>query len=201
MRNLRAKFFVIIGFFVLSSAFVFSQEAESNDVTLTDSSSSETPRLNTFDEQRNAIGLYFLAADDGYAGLQYEHYFTKKIGLTVDGSAVYKSDETESTPIDANVNLQFDISLFEYEAQKVFAYRVYAWFLGGARYKYFSGYSYETKTQNPYWYINAVAGTGFGFEFILVRHISIPIQIGFIGEFPNGGSAGLTFGAGLRYRF
>jgi len=48
---------------------------------------------------------------------------------------------------------------------------------------------------------DAMLGIGFGFDFMLFDHISIPLQFGFEGEFPNEISAGFCIGTGIRYRF
>ena len=165
-----------------------------------------TFRPGTFEEQRSAIGVYCLAAEsDGYYGLQLEHYFTPKFGLTLDGSFYYKEYYYSENPFSGNVNLQLDVSLFEYEAPKVFAYRVYAWVLGGAR-VFTDGRTYNASTGkydegDGSVKVNAVAGAGVGFEFILVRHISIPVQVGYSAEFPYDVHGGFSGGIGLRYRF
>lgn len=46
---------------------------------------------------------------------------------------------------------------------------------------------------------NALASVGFGFDFIFFDHLSVPIQFGFMGTFPDDPQVGFCGGIALRY--
>jgi hypothetical protein len=56
----------------------------------------------------------------------------------------------------------------------------------------------EYYRQSPY--VPAVAiGVGIGYEIVLFRHFSVPLQFGYVAELPL--YVGFSFSGGLRYRF
>ena len=61
-------------------------------------------------------------------------------------------------------------------------------------------YDYENDKKKTETFVsNAIASAGFGFDFIFFDHLSVPVQFGFMGTFPNEPKVGFCGGIGVRY--
>lgn len=157
-------------------------------------------------EAKTAVGIYGMSTTEtnnaSAYGLELQQWFTPKLAVTVLGSAFYQDNEWYSRPFNANVSLQLTYSLIESQFGNHFGSRFFAYALGG-----YSGYgenvkSNDAKAENKIVYShNALVSLGFGFEFLMFDHLSIPLTFGFAGEFPNDPAAGFCLGAGVRYAF
>lgn len=165
---------------------------------------------------KNSVGVYGLF-NTPVVGIQYQRWCTDRIGFQTTGFVQYdQSDPVVNIQNDDgfsfSISGEFHLKLFETPFGTKSASVLYAWFLGGyhgfsdARYVepegewdtpgYIAGYYEPTGFKS-----NAVLGIGFGFDIMFLNHLSIPIQFGFSGEFPNQTQAGFCFGTGVRYRF
>lgn len=159
----------------------------------------------------NSVGVFALA-DTNVMGIQYQRWCTEKIGFQTEGFVVYNDSAYTSSNFDCSLSCELHLKLFEAPFGKKSGSTLYAWFLGGYHGKTGNEYiaskgtwgepDYVEGYYEPTGYLsNAILGLGFGFDIMFLNHISIPIQFGFSGEFPNTKSAGFCLGAGVRYRF
>ena len=192
MRKSTKIISVLLALSLLSSTSLFAKEID--DVS----------------EFNSSIGVYTLAgvsAGIGLWGLQYQHWFNNRIGAAFDFSALYNSDLTDApqNKMFVNFNAEFDYALYRFELSNDVASQLYLWALGGVEFKDKLVYEYtsegyqEINTDSVL--VNAVVGLGFAFDFTFYKHISVPVQIGFLGTFPNDTCFDFCLGTGLRYSF
>src|SRR5574344_1278211 len=155
----------------------------------------------------NAIGVFIMGTTESSVyGLQYQHWFNDKIGMQVEGAAYYNPDVYYGKELQYNISAEFQYKLYETSLGERSATNLYAWLLAGhhayikrtSEYEAVTGTS--TTTSSGYC-PNAVCGLGFGFDIMFLNHISLPIEFGFLSEFPNDPSIDFAFGSGIRYRF
>lgn len=162
-------------------------------------------------DYNNSVGIYALA-NSNVLGIQYQRWCTDKIGFQTEGFVFYNETTYSPSNFDCSLSCELHIKLFETPFGQKSGSTLYAWFLGGYHGESGSEYIEATGTWGQPDYVeghyeptgydsNAILGIGFGFDIMFLNHISIPIQFGFSGEFPNTKSAGFCVGAGLRYRF
>ena len=60
-------------------------------------------------------------------------------------------------------------------------------------------YSKDPVDKTEKFHNNALASVGFGFDFIFFGHLSVPVQFGFMGSFPDDPQVGFCGGIALRY--
>lgn len=156
-------------------------------------------------DNKNAIGMYIIGANDPIGGIQYERALSDVVSEKVGIFAFYNNDDY-SEPYRFSVSSETDFKLFETTwkekvSSKLFAYGLFGYKCFGER-----EYIYPNKTAyddpidvNDTFYQNIFAGLGFGFDFIFFDHLSVPIQFGFIGEFPYNLNIGFSAGVSIRY--
>ena len=154
-------------------------------------------------ENQNAIGMYVIGADQSVGGIQYERRFSDLFS-TKFGVFAFYNDTTYSDPFNMNFTVETDFTLFENNWKDKICSRLFAYGLVGyaARmertWDYSVGGDGESKKIEKF-HNNAVASAGFGFDFIFFDHLSVPIQFGFMGTFPDDPQVGFCGGIGLRY--
>lgn|SRR5574344_718873 len=155
----------------------------------------------------NAIGVFIMGTTESSVyGLQYQHWFNDKIGMQMEGAAYYNPDVYYGKELQYNISAEFQYKLYETALGERSATNLYAWLLAGHHGYIANESTYDAGTgTNVYtstgFCANAIVGLGFGFDIMFLNHISIPVQFGFMGEFPNDPTIGFAFGSGLRYRF
>jgi len=155
-------------------------------------------------ENRNAIGVYVIGSETPFGGIQYERRVTDLISFKVNTYIYYDGGENASNPLDYNIIGECDFTLYETDWFENSGSRLFAYVLAGHTGSTSKEYVYDSVNgtggyTNPVFTPNAVVSAGFGFDFIFFKHLSIPCQFGFIGNFPNDASAGFCAGTGLRY--
>lgn len=154
------------------------------------------------DYNKNAIGVYVLGADNTIGGIQYEHRFNDLISTKVNTYIYYSGSEYSTYPMNYNVDLEVDFTLFEDTISKFCTSRLFVYGLAGNSGYLIrpSEYVNDEYVYYPLKYENSVVlSAGFGFDFVFFKHLSIPCQFGFMGNFPYDASAGFCGGIGLRY--
>lgn len=154
-------------------------------------------------DYNNSIGFYYLFGENllNY-GLQYQHWFTDRIGLTTEGMVYYSTSSSYSNPsFSANVNAEFDFMLFsatfsEHTGMKLYSF-LEAGYLGGLD----NSYNSKIGAYESTFYNNLIAAVGFTAEFDFFEHISIPLKFGFGGKLPYEASVGFVFGSGIKFLF
>ena len=138
-------------------------------------------------------------------GLQYQRWVTDRFALGVSGGIVaYDNEYTDKYYCNYNVNITANINIFNFEWGDRSGSRFGAFFLAGHRgfYGDVSEYKYSYNGPDKTGYFpNVVFAAGLEIEFLVWQRISMPVQLGFSGEFPNFPTAGVCFGTGLRYVF
>ena len=152
-------------------------------------------------ENKNAIGMYVLGGDTSVGGIQYERRFSDLISTKFGVFAFYNND-TYSDPFNANFTVETDFTLFENNWKDKICSRLFAYGMVGYVGQLERTWDYEKaegsqKTEKMH--NNALASLGFGFDFIFFDHLSVPIQFGFMGTFPDDTQLGFCGGIGLRY--
>lgn len=151
-------------------------------------------------DYESAVGVSVLSTFDTVTvgGLQYQRWFSDKFGFQAEGSIFYEPNSN----LDYNVSVEFQYKLFETPMGTKNATILYGWVLAGHRGFQETYYNSETnKTIKQKFNADVIAGVGFGFDVMLLNHISIPFNFGIVGEFPNKPAAGFCLGSGVRYRF
>ncbi|MBQ0165602.1 MAG: hypothetical protein KBT02_00660 [Treponema sp.] len=193
MKKMKIVFVVLL---MCLSAAMFAEEAEKND-----------PEV-----YNNAIGFVFTPSspmgdydETLVAGLQYQHWFDN-IGLQLTGCMYYDQNHVYSYAGDETGEkldwkilggAQFILCTFDVDnlswIKNDTVFRLYFWLNGGVGCK-----DYAVDLQNlPYLY----AGTGIGLEAVFWKHISIPLEVGYFGQFLNQGGFGICGSTGVRFRF
>ena len=157
---------------------------------------------------KNAVGFYSLNGlnlDSAY-GLQYHRWCTDKIGFQTQGYINYYDQGSYSNPLNYSISVQILYKLFEMDIGERAGSCLYAWASAGHH-----GYidrkvvypEDETLTEQvtDTVCLNAQVGLGFGIDIMCLEHISLPIEFGYMGEFPSNTVIGFVFGSGIRYRF
>ena len=152
-------------------------------------------------ENNNAIGMYVLGGDTSVGGIQYERRFSDLIS-TKFGVFAFYNDDTYSDPFNASFTVETDFTLFENNWKDKICSRLFAYAMAGYVGVYERTWNYDApegsqKTEKMH--NNALASLGFGFDFIFFDHLSVPIQFGFMGTFPDDTQVGFCGGIGLRY--
>ena len=153
-------------------------------------------------ENKNAIGVYVIGAEQSVGGIQYERRFSDLISTKIGVFAFYNND-TYSDPFNANITVETDFTLFENQWRDKIASRLFAYAMLGYDARYERTYTYPDGAEHPVkiekFHNNAIASLGFGFDFIFFDHLSVPVQFGFMGTFPDDTQVGFCGGIGLRY--
>lgn len=143
-------------------------------------------------ENKQAVGVYYILSENPIGGLQYEYRFNNLISTKVDVFMYYDGKYREA--LNYNGNIELDITMDESMWKERYSSRLYAYILAGHTGNLYFG-------ETPHQQYDAVLSAGFGFDFTLFDHLSIPIQFGFLGTFPDNKSAGFCVGSGIRYSF
>ena len=99
-----------------------------------------------------------------------------------------------------NFTVETDFTLYASEWKEKIASRLFAYALVGYTASIKRGYDYVNDVyKKETFYNDAVASLGFGFDFTFFGHLSIPVQFGFMGTFPQDTQIGFCGGIGLRY--
>lgn len=153
-------------------------------------------------DYNSSVGFhYMLGSSFINYGLQYQHWFTDKIGLTTESMIYYQTFYNNSPSFAVNINAEFDYMLFSsafstHTGMKLYAF-LEAGYLGGFDNQYNSSTSsYDYSTFN-----NLITAVGFISEFDFFEHIAIPLKFGFGGKLPYESSLGFVFGSGIKFLF
>ncbi len=151
-------------------------------------------------DNQNAIGMYVLGGENSVGGIQYERRFSDFFSTKVGVFAFY-NDKSNSDPFNANVTVEGDFTLYENDWRDKISSRLFAYGMVGYVGVYERTWDYgepESKKIEKM-HNNALASVGFGFDFIFFDHLSVPIQFGFMGTFPDDPQVGFCGGIALRY--
>lgn len=144
--------------------------------------------------------------DELYAGLQFQRW-CDKIGFSLTGSMYYDQQYEYGSYASDQIGRKLDWKLLA-GAQFVLCtfnvdnlspamgnsvLRLYFWLNGGV-----GARDLDVDLQNVAYIF---AGTGIGTEMVLWKHIAIPLEIGYYGQFLNNGGFGISASTGLRFRF
>lgn len=161
----------------------------------------------------NAIGFVYTPGPDLgstndtlIAGLQYQHWFDN-VGLQMTGCMYYDQNynyytgnsNTYGQKLDWKIlgGAQFILCTFNVDnlnwIKDDTVFRLYFWLNGGV-----GARDLDMDNQNlAYLY----AGTGIGLEAVFWKHISIPFELGYSGQFLNDGGFDIAVSSGVRFRF
>lgn len=155
-------------------------------------SSVTAERANTKSEYLDTgVGLNFQVTMGGcIAGLTYQHWFKNDWGIQGTVGALVN----ESLFYSADLQVQRLFLVHDLRERNLTA--LFGWMNAGVISTDLSE-DYNESIIKPA--INV--GAGIGIEVTLFEHISIPVKMGFVGQFLNNPAFGLSLGAGLLYRF
>ncbi len=151
-------------------------------------------------DNKNAIGMYVIGGENAVGGIQYERRFSDLFS-TKFGVFAFYNDSGYSDPFNASFTVEGDFTLFENTWRDKISSRLFAYGMMGYTGTYERSYEYaepESKKIEKM-HNNALASVGFGFDFIFFDHLSVPIQFGFMGTFPDDPQVGFCGGIALRY--
>lgn len=181
MKRLLRTFLFCILFNTLTLALTFADGFTKNS----------KPEV-TYDSFSNALGMFAIAIPNGGAyGLQYQHWF-KKFGFQITGGGFYNPDNNWGSTLDYSVLLEGLYTVYGNSFSEQIAGRLYTWTALGHHgfipdnsiYRYDSAIGSDVYEDDNTYYPNFLVGLGIGIEFILFEHFSIPLQFGYMGEFP-----------------
>ena len=158
-------------------------------------------------ENKNAIGMYILGSQNAVGGIQYERRFTDLVSTKFGVYAMY-NQKSNYDPFNCNFTVETDFNLYETTWKEKVSSRLFAYGMVG----YIGSLAYEapdysvseqennpTAAKNPQMSNDVVLSAGFGFDFIFFDHLSLPIQFGFMGTFPDNPNVSFCGGIALRY--
>lgn len=173
-------------------------------------------------EYKNALGIYGLAPQS-VGGLQYQRWFNDRLGaqFQVFGAYSNSSHYNESTNsyipnYSFSASAEFQVNLFETAISEKTAVRLFGWGLAGyyGHNEIDSDYIESSGEEGTESYVAGYfvysdsgllsrinLGFGFGFEFMFLNRISIPLEFGFAGSFLDDTGVSFSVGSGLRFRF
>lgn len=198
-------------FMAIAGATVFAQNAAEPEVPNLEENIKPgvllVPQISAF-ESKNALGAYFiLSVDDEMGGLEYQRWLTKRVGLEAELSLYYQNSSYGAKTFNYDLNCQADFNLYEFEV-KNFASQLYAWVMMGSKGSIdyipeVHGSLYPEDDHDAIFSFepSLLAGFGFGFDLIFFRHLSIPVQMGYMGSFFNNTYLNFCFSSGIRYKF
>lgn len=154
-------------------------------------------------DYKNAVGMYGMIYTDA-CGLQYQNWITHKVGLQLEGYATYDSFDYDYGEYEFSIAAQMLYNLFENPISEKTAINFYAWLLG--EFKGYNELSYVDGAPNRFYddsgfQTQYAVGLGFGFEFMFLKHLSIPLEFGYAGTICKKPVMGFVIGSGIRYRF
>ena len=134
-------------------------------------------------------------------GLTYQNYFDNNWGIQASLGAIV------DTNVYYSADLQFQRLFFVDSFLNSRKTSLFGWANVGIA-SIESGYyiSYDEEDGYYYDYYSEVTpallvGAGFGIEFVLFDHVSIPLKFGVTSQFITDPGVGLSFGYGILYRF
>lgn len=120
-------------------------------------------------------------------GVEYQHWFDG-IGLGFGGNVLAKPESNDFADFQVFTTISeclFKIDMGRYNGGRLFVYETL-----GVR-----GFVKEN------FVVDGMFAAGFGFEFLLSDHISIPLKACLLGEVPHDIGVGFATGIGLKYTF
>ncbi len=218
----KSKFFVAaMTVFCISLASVFAQdnevEADLSSPSFTENKVSQGVSGNAVKKVpaqkalkfENAVGLSFMAGNpqsvSPYSyGFEYQRWCSDRFGFELCAGGFWNPSSEDGLAY--SVSAQFQAKLFSFSYEDVFTTLLYFWTMAGH-----DGYQPQKSTLNesgdkyvltPEPFVaSAILGLGFGLDFVIVEHISIPLTFGCALEFPNNAYLGFAGGLGLRFRY
>lgn len=144
----------------------------------------------------NAVGVYVLGAEEAVGGIQYGHRFNDLLGIKIGTYAYYNNDTWTLEPMNYNVTLETDFTLYETNWKDKVGSRLFAYAMVGHE----GRLEKESYDSDPVTFsADAILSAGFGFDFIFFDHLSVPFQFGYMATFPSKPNVGFCAGIGVRY--
>ncbi|MBO4508913.1 MAG: hypothetical protein J5747_09775 [Spirochaetaceae bacterium] len=140
---------------------------------------------------RSSLGMYFMGGEFSMIGLSY-HQWMGNHGIMI--SAGLDSRHTSAL-------VEYQYSIFSALLTETMNTRLYVWCAGGVNFRTDSIIDHTNTLWNDETHINAVASLGVGVEFVWWKHISVPVQFGYVAEFPYDTEMSFCLASGVRYRF
>ena len=140
-----------------------------------------------------ALGMYYIVGKFNMIGLSYHQWFGDHALMV---SAGVQSDQM-------SVLAEYQYCVFSASLTETLNSRLYVWASGGVNVRNESVHEWEpdlTLWQNEV-HVNAVTSLGVGMEFVWWRHLSVPVQFGYVAEYPFDFGMSFCFSSGVRYRF
>ncbi len=140
-----------------------------------------------------ALGMYYILGKFNMIGLSYHQWFGNHALMV---SAGVQSDQMSALA-------EYQYCVFSAHLTETLNSRLYVWASGGVNVRNESVHEWEpdlTLWQNEV-HVNAVTSLGVGMEFVWWRHLSVPVQFGYVAEYPFDFGMSFCFSSGVRYRF
>ena len=156
-------------------------------------------------ENKNALGLYVLGGEPVVSGLQYERRYNDIVSQKFDLFVVINPESTSILldKYNVNFNTELDFTLFKAPWGDHFGSRLFAYGLAGYQFRSVNTYEYDRDAGKEIYGVKTtnqlILGGGFGFEFLIADHLSIPVQLGFIGAVFDDPCANFCAGIAIRY--
>ncbi|HZK19564.1 MAG TPA: hypothetical protein VFC68_02435 [Treponemataceae bacterium] len=174
---MKKRLILIVAAFAFTSMIFANNQNYFTDYSITDYSS--------------AIGINAqIVGKNIVPQLQYHHWFSSRFGLELAGGAVYSVTQPH-TGLDYLISADIQYLVYENIFTDAFAADVFMWGQAGHR-----GY-----TTNNTFKADITLATGIGSEFLIAKHFSIPLKVGYLVQFPNTLMYTISASAGLRFRF
>ncbi|MFZ4616989.1 MAG: hypothetical protein ACOYM2_12440 [Rectinemataceae bacterium] len=156
----------------------------------------------------SALGIYGspLAGHAG-GGLNWQTWYGP-LGLSLVGGGMYSPTGQFGSILDYSLLGEVQYRVLREDFSRWFASQLYVWVLAGhlgyitatTTYDYNVTPSTSTTTILPF-VATAVGGLGIGIEATLFGHFSVPLEVGYVGQFPKDPKLAFCVGGGLRYRY
>ncbi len=178
------KLFIIFAlFFIVFSSQIFAEENLKEEYC-----SSAVG----FNQQFNLSGAYTM-------GLTYQHYFDNYWGIQASLGAIVNNNVFYSADLQLQ-RLFFVDSFLDTKETSLFGWANVG--IASVEKPHYTRDSDGLIIDTTYTVTPALlVGAGFGIEFVLFDHVSIPLKIGVTSQFITDPGVGLSLGYGILYRF
>ena len=149
-----------------------------------------------WDLSSTALGTSVTFAPEHFIyGLNVQHWWNAfGLDFTLGGNYSKNFDGSDESYICASFKPMLQV--YKTDPSKTYMAKVYIWGLTATTGQILA--EGKTVIKTPF---DAIFGFGFGTEIISWKHLSLPIEVGFAGGFPNDPAFGFCSSFGLRFRF
>ena len=135
-----------------------------------------------------SLGMYYTVGEFNMIGLHFQKWFGNH-GLMISAGIT-----------DGNMSaiVEYEYCIYKARFTDTLNSKLYLWLMGGP---HFVNEHVWSEPEHDNFYVNGVTALGVGMEFVWWKHLSVPVQFGYVITYPHNVSCSFCFASGIRYRF